>query len=302
MKHSILILLTVFLVSCGNRQEKEDPDRSAIPVIATVNYPLFYFAQRIGGDLIHAEFPVPAGLDPAYWVPDDEALSLFQSADVILANGADYAKWLHNVSLPASRIINTSQKEEEKYIRVGHGSSHSHGPDGEHEHVGFAFTTWLDFQLAARQAESVRDVLIRKLPEHHVTLEENYRLLESDLLSLHASMIEVSTSTRGVNIIGSHLVYQYLSEAYDLDIRSIHFEPGEMPSEDQWTKFYVLLENYPSALMLWEGEPLPETRVILQEKGILTVVFNPCANRPEKGDFIYIMKQNIRRLQNSISN
>jgi len=302
MKHSILIFLTVLLVSCGNRQGKEEPGWSAIPIVAAVNYPVYYFAQRIGGDLIQAEFPVPAGLDPAYWVPDDEALSVFQSADVILANGADYAKWMHNVSLPASRIINTSQKEEEQYIQVGHGSSHSHGPDGEHEHVGFAFTTWLDFQLAARQAESVRDILIRKLPESQVTLEEKYRLLEKDLLSVHASMNEVSALIRGENIIGSHPVYQYLAEAYGLNIRSVHFEPGEMPLENQWTEFDALLENHPSSIMLWEGEPLSEIGEILQEKGILTVVFNPCGNRPEKGDFIDLMKHNIRRLQNSISN
>jgi len=302
MKHSILIFFTVLLVSCGNRQGKEEPGRSAIPIVAAVNYPVYYFAQRIGGDLIQAEFPVPAGLDPAYWVPDDEALSVFQSADVILANGADYAKWMHNVSLPASRIINTSQKEEEQYIQVGHGSSHSHGPDGEHEHVGFAFTTWLDFQLAARQAESVRDILIRKLPESQVTLEEKYRLLEKDLLSVHASMNEVSALIRGENIIGSHPVYQYLAEAYGLNIRSVHFEPGEMPLENQWTEFDALLENHPSSIMLWEGEPLSEIGEILQEKGILTVVFNPCGNRPEKGDFIDLMKHNIRRLQNSISN
>jgi len=302
MKHSILIFFTVLLVSCGNRQGKEEPGRSAIPIVAAVNYPVYYFAQRIGGDLIQAEFPVPAGLDPAYWVPDDEALSVFQSADVILANGADYAKWMHNVSLPASRIMNTSQKEKEKYIQVGHGSSHSHGPDGEHEHVGFAFTTWLDFQLAARQAESVRDILIRKLPESQVTLEEKYRLLEKDLLSVHASMNEVSALIRGENIIGSHPVYQYLAEAYGLNIRSVHFEPGEMPLENQWTEFDALLENHPSSIMLWEGEPLSEIGEILQEKGILTVVFNPCGNRPEKGDFIDLMKHNIRRLQNSISN
>lgn len=302
MKNAILILFTFFLVSCGNHQEKGEHSGSAIPVIAAVNYPLHYFVQRIGRDLIRAEFPVPAGVDPAYWIPDDEALSVFQSADVILANGADYARWMNNVSLPASRIINTSLKAEGKYIREGHGHSHSHGPEGEHEHAGFAFTTWLDFHLAALQAEAVRDALITKLPEYQGKLEENFDLLENDLLSLHASLEEVSALANGENIIGSHPVYQYLAVAYDLDVQSVHFEPGEMPTVDQWTELDALLENHPSRYMLWEGEPMPEIRKILQEKGILTVVFEPFGNRPPEGEFIDLMKHNIRRLTNSISN
>ena len=35
--------------------------------IYVVNYPLQYFAQRIGGDNVDVFFPAPSGVDPAYW-------------------------------------------------------------------------------------------------------------------------------------------------------------------------------------------------------------------------------------------
>ncbi|MBW1743769.1 MAG: hypothetical protein JRJ47_10130 [Deltaproteobacteria bacterium] len=38
--------------------------------VYVVNYPLKYFAERIGGDHVDVEFPAPKGTDPAYWIPN----------------------------------------------------------------------------------------------------------------------------------------------------------------------------------------------------------------------------------------
>jgi hypothetical protein len=38
--------------------------------VYVVNYPLKYFAERIGGEHVKVEFPAPADVDPAYWNPD----------------------------------------------------------------------------------------------------------------------------------------------------------------------------------------------------------------------------------------
>ena len=62
--------------------------------IYVVNYPLQYFAQRIGGDQARVEFPVPSGLDPAFFSPSPEIVSAYQGADLLLLNGADYAEWV----------------------------------------------------------------------------------------------------------------------------------------------------------------------------------------------------------------
>jgi zinc transport system substrate-binding protein len=300
MKHIVLFLFTILLISCGPHEKKQDSSHSEMPFVTAVNYPLFYFAQRIGGDLISLEFPAPSDVDPAYWVPDDEALGIYQRSDLILANGADYAKWMHNVSLPSSRIISTSSMVADRYIELTQGTSHSHGPEGEHVHAGFAFTTWLDFQIAMAQAEAVKVALTSLLPDMQEQLEANYQALEGELLELHAGIQEVSRQSEGKHLIGSHPVYQYLSEAYILGIRSVHFEPGELPSEDQWREFDELLANHPSRLMLWEEEPLPEIKAVLMEKGILVMVFNPCGNRPAEGDFMDVMKTNIQTLKGGL--
>lgn len=299
MKAVLLLFLTIGLCYCAPRPEKQDEGDSGIPLVSTVNYPLYYFAQRIGGDFIRVEFPAPPNVDPAYWVPEDEALSVYQGSDLILVNGADYAKWMHNVSLPSSRILNTTSLVTEKYIEVTQGASHSHGPGGEHVHKGYAFTTWLDLKLSIAQAEAVKVALTKISPDKGPELEKNYKQLEHELLDLNILLQEYGDQNKGKNHIGSHPVYQYLSKAYGLNIHSVHFEPGESPSEDQWKEFDRLLIEHPSNIMLWEAEPLSEVKEVLIGKGINTVVYNPCGKRPAEGDYLTVLTKNIQSLKNS---
>jgi zinc transport system substrate-binding protein len=300
MRSSIFTLIILLLVSCGFNKKSQDKSLSEKPLVIAVNYPLHYFADRIGEELIRLEYPVPPDVDPAYWVPDDKALSVYQSADIILANGADYAKWMNNVSLPASRIINTSASMKEKYILLKDVSTHSHGPEGEHEHTGYAFTTWLDFEIAAVQAEAVKNALTDKLPDKKDELIGNYNVLKNELLNLNNSMNKAAFALRDQIIVGSHPVYQYLAEAYSLNMQSVHFEPDEMPTSQQWKEFDHLLAEHPSSIMLWEDVPLHEVKEILSIKDVKVIVFNPCGNKPDSLEFIEIMNQNINNLNIAI--
>ena len=84
------------------------PSAAGKLLIYTVNYPLAYFAERIGGDSVEVVFPAPDGIDPAFWQPTTTDILGYQSADLILLNGAGYAKWLSRVSLPAAGLVDTS--------------------------------------------------------------------------------------------------------------------------------------------------------------------------------------------------
>lgn len=300
MKNLVSIFAVLMLFSCGNQQDSKEEKKQEKLIVITVNYPLYYFAQRIGGDFIQLEYQIPSGVDPAYWVPDEKALEIYQSADIIFANGADYAKWMNNVSLPASRIVNTSFTKRKDYIQLKDVSTHSHGPEGKHEHTGYAFTTWLDFEIAAAQAKAIKDVLATKIPEKKDLFEQNFVSLNEELDALHENMIQVAMELGDQALIGSHPVYQYLSAVYGLQIHSVHFEPDELPSNDQWKELDHLLAHNPSKIMLWEDQPLAEIEKVLNEKGIKLIVFNPCGNKPANSDFKEIMNTNITSLHNAL--
>ena len=110
-------------------------------VVAVVNYPLAYMAERIGGEHVEVRFSVPADVDPAFWQPTAEDILAMQAADVILCNGAGYANWMSTATLPTSRVVDTSAAFSGRLIARTDLVTHTHGPDGDHAHGDTAFTT-----------------------------------------------------------------------------------------------------------------------------------------------------------------
>jgi zinc transport system substrate-binding protein len=48
--------------------------------------------------------------------------------------------------------------------------------------------------------------------------------------------------------------------------------------------------------MIWESAPMLEIRSTLDSLQIEYLVFDPCSNRPDAGDFLDIMHKNIEQL------
>jgi zinc transport system substrate-binding protein len=261
-----------------------------------VNYPLEYFAERIGGQLLQVEFPAPTNVDPAFWMPDPEVITGYQSSSLILLNGATYAKWIDKASLPESRLIFTSDDFDDELIPLQGTVTHTHGPGGEHSHEGTAFTTWLDPTLAVQQAETIRQAFSVEWPEHAAEFQAGFESLQNDLMELDRRLSETVGAAGGPPLLASHPVYQYLTRRYGLNVRSVQWEPGEAPGASMWRDLRTILRDHPAQWMLWEDTPLPETARQLRALGVEPVVFHPCGNRPLEGDYLNVMRENVSRL------
>ncbi len=260
--------------------------------VYTVNYPLAYFAQRIGGDHIKPVFPLPPDIDPAFWEPDVSDIEGFQQADLVLLNGAGYAKWLKRASLPRRKLVNTSAAFQHDYISVRETVTHQHGPGGDHSHAGTAFTTWLDFNQANMQAKAILLALEKHRPEHADVFRQNFTLLEKDLDHLDQQLMAIVAPESDMPLLASHPVYQYLARRYKINLKSVMWEPEVVPDDSQW---YALkqLNTHNARWMIWEDEPDERSVARLQEAGIMNLVFKPAANVPQEGDFMSVMQNNI---------
>jgi len=288
-------LIISFFSSCSEKKtEGDNDDESTKLKIAVVNYPLLFFAQTIGQEDIEIVYPIPSDEDPAYWNPVSDQIAEFQNADIIFINGAGYARWIENVSLPASKIVNTTGSVEEKYVTMNEGPSHSHGPEGEHTHSEYAFTTWLDLSIAKSQAEAVFHALVKAIPKKEEEMRKRFISLQKQLDILNNDLKVALTRRKGY--YGSHPVYQYLAAGYDVEITSVHWEPDQDITANQWSEFEELIVTGVD-VMLWEGEPGIKTIALLKEKGIESIQFNPIANKPLDGDFLSIMRSNIDALK-----
>lgn len=264
--------------------------------VSADSYPVAYFAERLGVAAVDVSLPVPPGIDPATWSPAAEDIAAFQSADLILLNGAGLAQWLAVATLPRGKIFDSAAAFEDRFIAI-EGLTHSHGPEGEHTHAAAAPFTWLDFTLALRQANAIAAELTGRLPNEAATIEANRTALVSDLAALNAEGIRLGVLAAGRPILASHPVYQYLRRGYGLNLESMHWEPGETPPPEELAALDALLAEHPATVMIWEGEPSPETAAQLAERGIASVVFDTAANRPAEGDFLSVMQANLARLR-----
>ncbi len=268
-------------------------------VVYTVNYPLQYFAAAIAGDDLEVVFPAPPDVDPAYWTPDTDTLLAYQAADLILLNGAGYAKWTADTPLPRSRLVDTSAAFRERLIaEKADETPHVHGPEGAHVHeAATAVTTWLDLSLARAQAEAAREAMATRWPDLAEGFAARHTTLDARLAELDAALEKAAAAHVGQPFLASHPVYQYLARRYRLNIGSLHWEPDIHPDDAEWQRLEAILAQHPAKIMLWEGEPTPETRIRLEALGVAIVVFPTLANRPAAGDFAAAMQAAVARLR-----
>ena len=299
--NSIVVTLAVLLAGCGGDESgKVAPvaeETTDTLVIYTVNYPLAYFAERIGGDLVEVVFPAPADEDPAFWSPDADTIAAYQGADLILLNGAGYAKWVDRATLPSSRLVDTGAAFADRLIEMESVTTHSHGPEGEHEHGGWAFTTWLDPMLAIQQAQAIAAAITGLLPEKKEEIQARMEELESALLNLDGRLSMAAKIIGDTPLVFSHPVYQYLIRRYELNGVEVHWESDETPDGHAWDYLEQELESHPAKWMLWEGEPLEATVADLEDLGIGSLLFDPCGSAPEAGDYLTVMEANAGALE-----
>jgi zinc transport system substrate-binding protein len=300
---SVVLLAGALLAACSdNPSPVAEPElaRSAdrLQVVA-INAPLAYFAERLGGDLFRVDTLAEVGIDPADWQPSVADVMAMQEADLILLNGAGYEPWLERVSLPAPRVLISSEAVTEQLIE-SETITHQHGPEGAHSHTETAFTLWLDPLLAVEQARAVGSAISVLHPQAANEIEERMDDLEQELLQLHEAWLRVVVQIGSAPLLFSHPVYQYLERRYQLNGRSLHWEPDEDPGESEWSSIVALLETQPATLMIWEAEPLPDIASRLDAMGVSVLVVEPAADVDPDATYLERQRANVARLSTAL--
>ena len=133
-------------------------------------------------------------------------------------------------------------------------------------------------------------------PQLAKSFEDNYRQLQNELILLDKKIRSITKLKSDKLLLASHPVYQYLARRYNLNLRSLMWEPDVYPDASSWQELNNKLSKQDAVWMLWEDEPLQKTRKQLSSMGVNIIVFRPVMNRPQQGDFMTIMEANIKAL------
>ena len=105
-----------------------------LSVVASI-FPLGYFAQRVGGDLVSVEVLVSPGFENHGFVPTASDLRLLESADLVVMNGLELEPWMERALAALSddpdRIVVEAADASRAIEGFAHG--HGHGDEGHED-------------------------------------------------------------------------------------------------------------------------------------------------------------------------
>lgn len=98
-------------------------------------YPMYDFAQKIGGDKVTVTNMVPAGTEPHDWEPSPSDIVALEQADVFVYSGAGMEHWVEDVlaSLDNQSLV-TVEASYGIALLEGHHHHHEDEEEAEHEH------------------------------------------------------------------------------------------------------------------------------------------------------------------------
>lgn len=227
---SLLLVAAVLLFSgCGAEDSSRVADtddlasgNESITVVAT-SYPVFVMASEIAGDACEVIFPAADATSPQAWKPSAKDISVLQSADLILLNGAGYEAWAQQVSLPRSRTVDTSAAYESKLKRVQDSVSHQHGPAGENTGGDLLWATWLDPQLTTLQLKAIEGALSKVVPDQRAAFATRSQTIAGRLekLDQQIEQLAATTAEKEMVVLSVGSEFEYLTARLGWNVRRL---------------------------------------------------------------------------------
>ncbi|MEE2682077.1 MAG: metal ABC transporter substrate-binding protein [Planctomycetota bacterium] len=278
------------------------------PRVFAVNFPLQSFAQTVGGDDVVVDSPALEGVSALSFDPSPEQIIKIQDARLILLNGADFANWTANASLPSSRTIVTAKGFRNQWLECTHhhhhhDHDHQHGPDGEgvhHHHSHWASYTWLDPNHARAQATAVIGAMQGVLSSRDaMSMRPRATALIAELGALADQAAEIRAA-KLPPIIASEAYYPYFAAACGLDLHEADWHWNEPEPHEGMDSLRNLIKATGARHLLVPEAPTAERMKTLRDLGLEPVVIMPLADPPSTdstASFSTLMKANLDRIQ-----
>src|SRR3989338_8374605 len=92
----IIIVITAVFILIKDQSPSPGPSSNKLQVVASF-YPLYFFAQEIGGEKVEVHNITPAGAEPHDYEPTPQDLFKIANSDIIILNGNGLEVWADNL-------------------------------------------------------------------------------------------------------------------------------------------------------------------------------------------------------------
>lgn len=276
-------------------------DDGRIKVMASF-YPMYDFAQKVGGDKVEVKDMVPAGTEPHDWEPAATDIRNLEDADVFVYNGADLEHWAEDVlATMENQDLITAEASDGVELLDGEGD-HAHGDNGKDPHV------WLDPLRAKQEMKNIRDAFGQADPENRDYYEANYEKYAGEFDELDQEFREGLADIKSRDIIVAHEAFGYLCNAYDLKQLAIEgLTPDSEPDPAKMQEVIEYAKGFDIHTIFFEELASPKVaKTVAKEVDAVTAVLNPIEGLSEEDiqdgeDYFSVMKKNLAALKMALN-
>lgn len=228
-------LLAVLLLTLGQLPTVAAQSKKEV---MTTFYPVYYLAQRIGGDAVEVSMLLEGNQSAHDYEVSAKDAARTQAADLFIYQDDEMEYFVSSlltlIDTQAVQVLESTKSiellagdqhedhdEDDHHEDDHHGGHHEddHHEDDHHEHDHlheYDPHTWLDPMIYAKQAENVKNALIELDPANQAIFEENAAQLLEELTQLNEEFKTQLSSLENRRIVVQHAAFGYLSNAYDL--------------------------------------------------------------------------------------
>jgi zinc transport system substrate-binding protein len=227
---AVTVILIIVGASVGVYLSSRPPPEttSTLKVLATF-YPLYDFAQNVGGEKVTVSILVPETVDVHDFEPTPSSISEVASADVLIYNGAGLEPWIQEI-ISASGNTKLIQVDASQGIQLLPVSSEfQRNNETVDPHV------WLDPELAKQQVNNILQGLIQADSADSEYFTQNAQAYEAKLDTLNAEAINATTNVVTRYFVTFHEAFGYFANQYNITQIPIlgPFEEEPTPSDIQ---------------------------------------------------------------------
>ena len=309
---AILGLCLVVSCGCGVPEQSAAPTSSSTPssstpssstprpVVQVTSWPLLEFTRAVAGPELTVEPAGPAKTLSRRWRPAASSARRMQQANLLLLSGAGYEPWKDRVSLPMSRLIDTSQGYLDQLIRIPDAVVHQHGPAGAHSHPGVVWSTWLDPELAMSQVKQVSIACAKLLPQQSAEFTARAARLQAELQTVDDLLVKRAEkkTPENLRIFADTPYYLYLTRRLGWELTYLHWpEASEPLSQGHRDELEQLVADGSGGIFLMLAGRDDATAGWLESMGLRVIRIDVCEEMSDNGGSITErMKSNILRL------
>jgi zinc transport system substrate-binding protein len=272
-----------------------------VTVMATI-FPLFEFAQAVGGDRAEVSLLIPPGADVHSWRPRlGDIKKMAGDLRLFLYVGAALEPWaedlVKNAAGPRLRTLAASQG-----LDLIEEAGEEHGEHGEADpHV------WLDFVQDLVIIDRIAAVMEEIAPAEASNFKANAEAYKAKLRALHDRYAETLAGCRGRRlVVGGHAAFAYLARRYGLVQTAVYGpSPDSAPAPRELVRIVAEAKAEKVKTVFYEpsvGDRL--ARILAAEIGADTRLLNPGHNlaSPSSGGetFLDLMDRNLESLRHGL--